>query len=359
MASFDGEFGAQFTIHIADQYTVPEIADLAERARKGGMNQVWVNDNLGYRNVFVTLAAIASRTPVKVGTAIAVPYYRNPIDVAGTLAALSELTDGRELSIGLGRGSLSQTGKQVETPKPYRMLRETAQCLRTLLDGEEITFGDYPLLTSYFNLQPGTTLGMSVTPSSPVRFYVGGHGPTALTVGGKFMDGVVLGGYFIPLARSGMLEERLATADEAAREAGRERPPRRVAELNLSIAEDRDLARAFPKPYVTHMLVGMRRMGFSDASFTDLGIDPDRVDDIEAAFEEGATIHEAANLVSDAMVDATFVAGTPEECLDQLEELTATAARHDIDQLVFAKLGPDYELAIDRLAEDVIPAIRS
>lgn len=358
MPTFDGEFGAQFTIHIADQYTVPEIASLADRAQQGGMNQIWVNDNLGYRNVFVTLAAIASRTRSKVGTAIMVPYYRNPIDVAGTIAALSELTGGQELSIGIGRGSLSQTGAQVETPKPYRMLRETVECLRALLAGQQIRFGEYPLLTSYFNLQPETTLTMSVTPTSPVRFYIGGHGPTALTVGGKFMDGVVLGGYFLPLAQSGKLEERLTVADQAAREAGRDRSPRRVAELNLSIADDREVARAFPKPYITHMLIGMRHMGFSDSELSDLDIDPAVVDEIEAAFADGATIREASELVTDAMVEATFVAGTPEECLEQVHELADIAADHDIDQLVFAKLGPDYERAIDLLSEDVIPALR-
>lgn len=357
MSGFDGDVGVQFTIHIADQYAVPELVDLADRADHHGIDQVWVNDNLGYRNVFVVLSAIAAGTDIDVGTAIAVPYYRNPVDLADTVAALSELVDG-EVSLGLGRGSLSQTAKQVETPRPYAVLRETAQCLRALLDGEEIEFGDYPRLCSYFNMRPETTLGMAVDPAAPIRFYMGGHGPTALTVGGKFMDGLVLGGYVIPLAETGELADRLAIADEAAREVGRNQP-RRVAEVNVSIADDRDAAVEFPKPYVTHLLVGLKRLGFGDAEFESLGVDPVRVTAIESAFDDGATIHEAADLVTEAMVEATFVAGTPADCRERLADLAATADEHGIDQLVLAKLGPDYERALDLLATDVLPAVRA
>src|SRR5262249_55241449 len=47
--------------YIANHYTVPQWIELAELARRNNFDQVWVNDNLGYRNVFVILTAIASR----------------------------------------------------------------------------------------------------------------------------------------------------------------------------------------------------------------------------------------------------------------------------------------------------------
>ncbi len=76
MAVYSGELGLQFTTHIANHYTVPQWIELAELAHKNNFDQVWVNDNLGYRNVFVILTAIASRVPIKLGTAILVPYFR-------------------------------------------------------------------------------------------------------------------------------------------------------------------------------------------------------------------------------------------------------------------------------------------
>jgi len=80
---------------------VPQWIELAELARRNNFDQVWVNDNLGYRNVFVILTAIASRVPIKLGTAILVPYFRNPVDTADAFAALSELVDGYEKALPL------------------------------------------------------------------------------------------------------------------------------------------------------------------------------------------------------------------------------------------------------------------
>ena len=94
MAVYSSELGLQFTTHIANHYTVPQWIELAELARRNNFDQVWVNDNLGCRNVFVILTAIASRVPIKLGTAILVLYFRNPVDTADAFAALSELVDG-------------------------------------------------------------------------------------------------------------------------------------------------------------------------------------------------------------------------------------------------------------------------
>ena len=96
---FNGDVGLQFTLHIANQYSVPEVIRLAETARDFGFDQVWVNDNLCHRNIFVVLAATAAKVPIRLGTAILVPYFRNPVDLADSIAAITELTDGRELSI--------------------------------------------------------------------------------------------------------------------------------------------------------------------------------------------------------------------------------------------------------------------
>ena len=146
--TFNGELGLQFTIHIANQYKVPQIIELAELSAGENFSQIWVNDNLGYRNLYVVLAAIATKVPIKIGTAVTVPFYRNPIDFADILASLTELTDGREVSVGIGRGSIAQTGKEVSTPSPYSMLSETVTCVNQLLNGTKINFSDYPLLTS-------------------------------------------------------------------------------------------------------------------------------------------------------------------------------------------------------------------
>lgn len=359
MDGFDGDIGVQFTIHIANDYTVPELVELASQANQRGFDQIWVNDNLGYRNLFVVLTAIAQSVPIKLGTAIMVPYYRNPVDVADTVTALGEVMEDHELSIGLGRGSFVQTGNQVDTPYPYRMLRETAECLRSLTTGERISFGDYPLLTSYFNLQPKTDISLSFQSPAPIKFYMGGHGPTALTVGGKFMNGILFGGYFIPFIRAKKLGDRLTIAANAASKQSPHKRLYQIAEVNISVAKDEKAAREFPKPYIAHMILGLRRMGFTDEDFRSMNIDPYHLEKMEAEFEQGKDIHQVAKLVTDPMIEATFIAGNPSKCREKLLNIVEAAEYHGIDQIVFAKLGPDYQRAIDLLAKDVFPEVSS
>src|SRR5262245_66631957 len=110
---FRGELAVKFAIQSVSQYSVPELVRLALLARDQGIAHVWVNHNLGQRNIFVVLAAIAAKVPIKLGTSIIVPYFRNPVDIADSLAALSELTGGRELSVGIARGDLTVAGKQI------------------------------------------------------------------------------------------------------------------------------------------------------------------------------------------------------------------------------------------------------
>jgi alkanesulfonate monooxygenase SsuD/methylene tetrahydromethanopterin reductase-like flavin-dependent oxidoreductase (luciferase family) len=174
MAVYSGELGLQFTTHIANHYTVPQWIELAELAHKNNFDQVWVNDNLGYRNVFVILTAIASRVPIKLGTAILVPYFRNPVDTADAFAALSELVDGREISVGIARGDYAQAGNQINLVKPISMVKETVHCMKRLFEGKTVGYRDYPVLSSFYQLKKDSSIHLRFSPKAPIRFYSGG-----------------------------------------------------------------------------------------------------------------------------------------------------------------------------------------
>ena len=59
MTKFSGDIGLQFTINIANEYPVPKIVELTRVALAQGFAQVWVNDNLCHRNIFVVLAPLS------------------------------------------------------------------------------------------------------------------------------------------------------------------------------------------------------------------------------------------------------------------------------------------------------------
>jgi 5,10-methylenetetrahydromethanopterin reductase len=357
MIPFKGEVGLQFTTHIANRYSIPRWVELAAFAHERGFSQLWINDNLGHRNVFVILSAIASRVPIKLGTAILVPYFRNPIDTADALATLSEMTEGREISVGIARGDYAQAGNQIEMIKPISMVKETVQFIGRLFEGNTVSFQDYPVLASYYNLRQRSSIRLGFSPQAPIRFYCGGNGPRIMEIAGEIMDGVLIGGFFIPLVRSGRLAALLEKAERGRKNSGRPAELKKVCEINISVSSDYEKARVFPKRYIAHMVVVLDAMGFSDQEFSALGIDPRKVKEVKSLFESGGTIEQAAELISDAMVDAGFIAGTPRDCIDALAELCGYAQQYGFDQICLAKLGPDYEEAIGILSRELLPAI--
>ena len=59
MAIFTGELGLQFVTHLANHYSLRDLVRLAQLGADSGFCQIWVNDNIRYRNQMVVLTAIA------------------------------------------------------------------------------------------------------------------------------------------------------------------------------------------------------------------------------------------------------------------------------------------------------------
>ena len=237
--NFRGELAVKFAIQSAGQYTVPELVRLARLAHAEGFTQVWVNDNLGQRNIFVVLTAMATQVPIKLGTSVIVPYFRNPVDIADSLAALSELTAGRELSVGIARGDLAHAGQQIDMQLPIAMVRETTLVLKALLAGETICFRDYPALAAYHHLLQHQEFRLAFSPAAPARFYCGGNGPKILKVAGEIMDGALIGNHYIPLVRSGRLDSLLGIARAAAETKQTGKTLFNICELDIAVSRDR------------------------------------------------------------------------------------------------------------------------
>ena len=353
--SFRGELALKFAIQVANQYTVPELVRLAQLAYAEGFKQIWVNDNLCQRNIFVVLTAMAAQVPIKLGTSIVVPYFRNPVDIADSLAALSELTAGRELSVGIARGDLAYAGQQIDMQKPIAMVRETTLAIKALLAGEAISFRDYPASAAYHHILQQQKFRLAFLPAAPLRFYCGGNGPIILKIAGEIMDGTLIGNHYIPLVRSGRLDSLLGIARAAAETKQSGKSLFDICELDISVSRDRQRALQFAKPYVARILLNLELMGFSDDEFHTLGIPPRLILSLKEAYAGGATVHAASTLISDEAVTSCFVAGGPEECRDQIAALIDEAERLNFGQIAFAKLGPDYDEAINLLRHRVLP----
>ena len=352
----DLETGIQFHLPTYAHVPLPHLMELAAGAEAKGVQQVWVTDNLRSRQSFVVLAAMATRLKIKLGTAVTVQYFRNPVDLADSIATLSELMDGRELSIGLGRGN-PRTPTIIRTPRPVSVLRETAQSLRRLLAGEAVCFADYPNLLDYYHFNPSADFRLNFSPASPVRLYCGSNGPLGMAVGGATMDGLIFGGHYMAALRTGRVPELLDAFDSAVPDGRDARAAPRVAEIKISLSRDASAAREWVKESAGNRVLNMYRQGYTPEDIERLGVALPDVQRLHHAERNGATEREFDDLVTDAMVDAIFIAGSTGDCLERMLEVRDTAREQGFGQLLFSELGPDVDEAMGLLCDEVIPAL--
>jgi len=347
--------GIQLHLQTYNDHTVPQLVDLTAQAAAGGVDQIWITDNLENRDVFVVLAAIASKVPVRLGTGVMVQYFRSPIDAASSAASVGEMMDGRELSVAIARGNQRTPAKAV-SPKPITMLRETTQAMTTLLAGNSITIADFPQLASYFNLPPTASYMLDMIPPKNVRLYCGGNAPLSMAAGGEHSDGLLFGARFLSMAKAGKLPSLLSVFDNAAAAVGKGDTPK-VAEIKLSVDLDHNKAREHFRARAGSRLAGLTQLGFTPEEITRLGIDIGDLHKLETSIATHGRGPEVAALTTDAMLDSMFVAGDPTYCRERLAEISALASEYGFQQLMFSELGPNPTESLRLLSETLIPSL--
>ena len=179
----------------------------------------------------------------------------------------------------------------------------------------------------------------------------------AMAVGGEFMDGLLYGGEFKAVAATGRLPSLLQIFDDAAKNAGKEGVLPKLAQVKLSVSRDKEAARDFARVNAGRRILGMRRVGYTSEDIMRIGVEPEEVDRLEIANREGASPQQFGRLVSDAMLDAIFVAGDPAYCRERILEVRETAHQHGFQQLKFSELGPDAKESIRLLCEEIMPVL--
>ncbi len=118
--------------------------DEAKRAEDQGYATFHVPDHLGALSPTVALQSVAEVTSLRIGHFVLNNDFRNPALVAQEAATLDLLSDGR-LELGLGAGwnlpEYEASGIQFDAaPVRIRRMEESAQILRRLFAGEEVTY---------------------------------------------------------------------------------------------------------------------------------------------------------------------------------------------------------------------------
>ena len=131
----------------------------------------------------------------------------------------------------------------------------------------------------------------------------------------------------------------------------------KVAEIKISLSRNGEKAREWVKESSGRRVLNMYRQGYTLEDIERTGVAISDAERLHVAEEAGASPKEFDALVTDSMVDAIFVAGTPGECAERMREVRDVAASQGFGQLMFSELGPDIDEAMSLLCDEVIPAL--
>ncbi|MBX0305315.1 5,10-methylenetetrahydromethanopterin reductase [Haloarcula salinisoli] len=323
-----------YAIELTPEHPVAQLTDFAVSAEEAGFDAVFASHHYNNRDQFMALSSMAQATEeVSLGPGIANPYETHPVTLASRVATLDELSDGRAL-FGIGPGDKSTIRNLgFDHDDALRRVLETFKVAQQLWDGERVDHdGTFEADDAGLNYEVGE-----------IPVYVGAQGPHMTKMAAKHADGALYNGSHpkdLAWARDqvdSMREDRVADTEFDL-----------AAYASVSVAEDADAAREAARPPVAFVAAGSPPPVLGRH-----GIDQDVASDIGDAISAG-DFEEAFGLVTEPMLDAFCIAGTPEDVAERVEAL-----REHADSVVFASpLGPDIEDAISLLgaATDRFPA---
>jgi probable F420-dependent oxidoreductase len=285
-----------------------ELAEAARLAEEAGFESVWATEFYD-RSATVALAAMAQATErIELGSAIAYAFGRTPVVLAAEARDLDELCGGR-FTLGLGTGTkrMQRDWHGLDGEHPAGRMEELVPLLRRLWRLNE---GPVEHEGRFYrvSVQPTAPPRPPVRPDLPV--FMAGVNARMIEAAGAVADGLVGHPLFTPEYVREVVRPAIARGAERA---GR-KPPPIAGYITTSVSEDREAARrnaaaiiAFNSTVKTYRAVH-RVSGFEREA-----------DAVRAAWGEG-DFAGMANAVTDEMIDAIALAGTPDEVRDRFHD---------------------------------------
>jgi len=329
----------KFGIEFVPREPYWKITYYVVQAERGGFTNLWVTDHFNNRNVYVTLTAAALYTDkITLGPGVTNPYLVNPVFTAQAIATLNELAPGR-VALGIGAGdktTLESVG--VEMEKPLRAVQEAIDIFRRITSGESVVYSGEVFKTAGAKFL--------FKPRGRVPVYVGAQGPKMLEFAGRVGDGVL-----INACHPKDVEYAVSCVKEGVQAAGRKLDEVDVAAYtSFSVHEDIKKANKAAVPVVSFIVAGSPPQILERH-----GIDVKRAEEIKEALKANDW-GRAFSGVTPEMISAFSVCGTPDMCVQRIDELL----RSGISQFVVGSpIGANVREAINLICERIIPSFKT
>ncbi len=326
------DFGVEFV----PEDPVEEIVEKVKVADKTDFDFVWITDHYNNRNVYSVLTRIAKDTDqINLGPGVTNPYTIHPAETASSVATISELSEGRAI-LGIGPGdrtTLDALG--LEWDKPLTRTKEAIEIIKKLIAGERVSsegMEKHEIEGAKLNFEP----------EDEIPIYIGAQGPNMLKMAAKNGDGVLINASHPKDFQFavGQIEKGVKDSDKSMDDVDV------AAYTSFSVAEDSDSAKEAATPPVAFIAAGV-----PDVVLDRHDIPAEDAQVIGEALNEG-DFGKAFGSVTDEMIDAFALYGTPQECIEKIEELKDEG----VTQVVAGSpIGPDKKEAMKIISEEIMP----
>jgi alkanesulfonate monooxygenase SsuD/methylene tetrahydromethanopterin reductase-like flavin-dependent oxidoreductase (luciferase family) len=306
--------------------TIRQIADLAGQAEQAGAARFGITDFPYYYDCIPAMTAcLAATETLAVECLVTTPYARHPEATACSFATMGDFSGGRAI-LGIGGGVEEPSSVWMEPwgherPRPVRAVRELTDLCRTMWAGQ-------PTSTSGQVLR-GSGMALRFAVGHRIPILLAARGEQMLRLAGEIADIVHIAA---PYLGDSYISGAINHIAEGARRGGRAIGD---FEIDLTVSScvmaDGDLARSLAKITTGAGILWMtgadryaqQRPNWSVPDELDV---PDEL--VTALVRDwnmwsGAALPEhCAKLMDDAVLNQFSVAGTPEECIGRLVDLT-------------------------------------
>lgn len=319
------------------QLTMEPLEEIIEHARimdEHGFDTMWLAEaypwwrkhSMEARSATALSPVLARETErLAIGWGIISPYTRHPLQIAMEARVTQEAAGPGRFYLGLGASKIFMKAVGVGERGPERPLtnvKEAIEIITAYLAGNSVDVEGRE-----FTARAPALKADAAAPDWPVPIYMAGTGPRMQATAGALADGLLTPSITTP----GFVRYARANVAAAAAEAGRD-----GAEIDVgctivaSIDEDRDRgrdgAREIAGMYLANKVQNIK--GSADVLLDNAGLTFDEIKPVADAMESGGRLAAKAMVTDEILDKCRPIAGTPADCIAQIEEYRDAGCSH-------------------------------
>jgi 5,10-methylenetetrahydromethanopterin reductase len=312
---------------------VDETVAMAKACDEAGFDTFWIAEAYPWwrkhgfeaRSSTAILAVIAAQTRrIQLGWGIISPYTRHPVQVAMEVRVMQDLAGDRFL-LGLGASKIfmKEIGEgEGEKVGPATVMRESIEIIKGVLKGEAFEYQGKVFAASVPPLKPEAHAGCHLP-----RIYVAGTGDFMQKMAGSVSDGLLTASITTPA----FVRYSKKNMEEGARKAGKD--PKQLAlgsvivgSIGRDSAKGKEGAREQAAMYLANKVQNIK--GSADVLLECAGLRREELQSVADAMERGGRKAAAKAVTDEILRKVCAIAGTPEECIQRIEEYRAAGCTH-------------------------------